>query len=105
MKQPKTYDEQVSILEMKGFIIEDRQECIKFLREANYYRFSAYLLPYKLPDGTYKPNIPLKRIQNIYEFDGKLSNWIFHCIEKIEFYIRSQIAYYYGHKYGSLGYL
>ncbi|MCD8307924.1 MAG: Abi family protein [Clostridia bacterium] len=34
-----------------------------------------------------------------------MRNIVFKCIEKIEYYLRSQIAYYCGHKYGPLGYL
>lgn len=45
------------------------------------------------------------RIQRIYEFDRKLRTLVFEITEEIEFYLRTQFAYYSGHKYGPLGYL
>lgn len=105
MKEPKTYDEQVEIIKNKGFIVNDSEKCIKFLQQANFYRLSAYFLPFKKKDGTYVSNINFDTIQRIYEFDSKLRSIIFKCIEKIELYIRTQLAYYSGHVHGSLGYM
>ena len=50
VKKPKTYEEQVSIIENKGFIVANRTECINFLHQANYYRLSAYFLPFRQED-------------------------------------------------------
>ena len=105
VKKPKTYEEQVSIIENKGFIVANRTECINFLHQANYYRLSAYFLPFCQEDKTYLPGIPMKRIQRIYEFDQRLRALIFESIQEIELYLRTQFAYYSGHKYGPLGYL
>lgn len=76
-----------------------------FLKQANYYRLSAYFLPFRNADGTYFENINFNRIKRIYEFDGRIRNLIFECIETIELYLRTQLAYYCGHAYGALGYL
>ena len=103
VKKPKTYEEQVSIIENKGFIVANRTECINFLHQANYYRLSAYFLPFRQEDKTYLPGIPMKRIQRIYEFDQRLRALIFEAIQEIELYLRTQFAYYSGHKYGPLG--
>lgn len=105
VKQPKSYDEQVALIEKKGFIIDDRESCAMFLHKANYYRLSAYFLPFRKGDGTYFPNIRFQRIQRIYEFDGKIRNFLFKCIEEIELYLRSQLSYYSAHHHGPLGYL
>lgn len=72
MKQAKTFDEQVDIIKNKGFIIEDKEDCKNFLQQANYYRLSAYFLPFKRKDGTYESNISFHQIQRIYEFDSRL---------------------------------
>ena len=105
IKQPKTYDQQVEIIRSKGFVINNDTECIEFLEQANYYRLSAYFLPFRKKDGTYFENINFNRIQRIYEFDSRLRGLLFNCIEKIELYLRTQLAYYSGHAYGSLGYI
>ena len=105
MKLPKTYEEQVEIIKKKGFVVDDDKVCESFLKQANYYRLSAYFLPFRKADGTYFENINFNRIKRIYDFDGRIRNLIFECIEKIELYIRTQLAYYCGHTYGALGYL
>ncbi len=105
MKQPKTYEEQVALIKEKGFLVDDEKACSDFLHGANYYRLSAYFLPFRKKDGSYYQGVPFHRIQRIYEFDGKIRNVLFECIEEIEFYLRTQLAYYSGHTYGTLGYL
>lgn len=105
MKQPKTFAQQVEIIKEKGFIIDNDTECIGFLKQANYYRLSAYFLPFRKKDGTYFSNINFHRIQRIYEFDSRLRGVLFNYIEKVELYLRTQLAYYSGHVHGALGYM
>lgn len=105
MKQPKTFAQQVEIIKEKGFIIDNDTECIGFLKQANYYRLSAYFLPFRKKDGTYFLNINFHRIQRIYEFDSRLRGVLFNYIEKVELYLRTQLAYYSGHVHGALGYM
>lgn len=47
MKLPKTYEEQVEIIKKKGFVVDDDKVCESFLKQANYYRLSAYFLPFR----------------------------------------------------------
>jgi len=107
LKEPKFFGEQLALIIEKGFIIPDGQEeeYIEFLQKTNYYRLSAYLLPFKKRDGTFFSNIKFSRIQRIYDFDSQLRALIFGIIEDIEVYLRTQIAYYTSHKYGPVGYL
>ncbi|MCC8104982.1 MAG: Abi family protein [Clostridiales bacterium] len=105
VKQPKSYNEQVSLIEKKGFIVDDRDSCAIFLHKANYYRLSAYFLPFRKADGTYFQNVSFHRIQRIYEFDGRIRSLLFECIEEVELYLRSQLSYYSAHHHGALGYL
>ena len=53
VKNPITFKDQVEKLKSKGFIITNDAECEEFLQRVNYYRFSAYFLPYKNPDDAY----------------------------------------------------
>ncbi len=105
MKQPKTFAQQVEIIkEKEGFIIDNDTECIRFLKQANYYRLSAYFLPFRGWDVFFS-NINFHRIQRIYEFDSRLCGVLFNYIEKVELYLRTQLAYYSGHVHGALGYM
>lgn len=104
VKQPTSFADQAARMQSRGFLITDTDACIKFLQEANYYRLSAYLLPFRMADGSYIPGIPLARIKRIYEFDSHIRALLFQVIEHIEFYLRTQLSYDSGHHYGALGY-
>ena len=105
IKEPKTYDEQLAILQSRGIIVLDRDRCKKILSSVNYYRLSAYFLPFKLKNGNYKSGTSFLRAYRIYEFDRKLRNIVFAAIEEIEIFLRARFAYYHAHKYCATGYL
>lgn len=104
-KKPTTYEEQLEILMDRGLIIDNEDECLDVLHSINYYRFTAYLLPFKNADNTFCQNTSFERVYGIYEFDRKLRTLLFSVIEEIELYLRTQLAYYFAHKYGALSYL
>jgi abortive infection bacteriophage resistance protein len=105
VKPPTTYQEQVNKLRARGCVIADEDEAMGVLSHVNYYRLTAYFLPFKRADGTYSPDTNFNTIYRIYEFDRKIRHIIFSAIEEIEVFVRSTLAYYHGHKYGPLGYL
>lgn len=105
MKKPTTFDEQLNLLKSRGLIIEDDDKCLDILRSVNYYRLSAYILPFRKPDQSYFEGITFERIWSIYEFDRKMRSLLFSIIEEIELYLRTQIAYSHAHKYGETDYL
>ena len=102
IKEPKTYDEQLDILISRGCEISGKNAAINMLKRTNYYRLSAYFLPFKLQDGTYQLGTSLENVYGIYEFDKKLTVLLCGLIEEIEVFIKCQIAYYYSIKYGAL---
>ena len=105
LKPPTTFADQVNKLRSRNCIIENDSECIRFLEQVNYYRFSAYFLPFKQKDGFYIAGTSFRKIQRIYEFDQKMRILIIGALEDIELHLRTQFAYYYTHTYGSDGYL
>lgn len=106
LKKPTTFQEQVKILLSKNIIVENQEECERFLQQVNYYHFSAYYLPFldkntdKCFDGT-----TFEKIRQIYLFDQELRSIIFSIIEDIEIHIRTELAYFHTHKYGPDGYM
>lgn len=105
LKRETTFEEQLELLRKKGIIINTPKDCIKFLQQVNYYRFSAYYLPFRDADSQILfKNVEFERIKKIYEFDQAIRRLIFSAIEDIEIYLRTQIVYYHVHKYGSEGY-
>lgn len=105
IKRPYKYEEQLQKLKDRGCIINDDKKCISILESVNYYRFSAYFLPFKQSNGSYINGTSFEKVFNIYEFDRKLHTILFNALEEIEIFIRAKIAYYHAHKYGALGYL
>lgn len=105
IKHPYKYEEQLQKLKDRGCIINDDKKCISILESVNYYRFSAYFLPFKQSNGSYINGTSFEKVFNIYEFDRKLHTILFNALEEIEIFIRAKIAYYHAHKYGALGYL
>ena len=105
LKKQTTYEEQVELIKSKGITINDEQNCVDFLKEVSYYRFSAYFLPFR---NTHTKELlcelDFERLQKIYEFDCELRNLIFSAIEKIEIHLRTQLAYFHAQKYGPEGY-
>jgi abortive infection bacteriophage resistance protein len=85
-------------------VISNEAQCEQILESTNYYRLTAYFLPFKLKNGTYREGTTLERVFALYEFDRKMHQVIFGAIEYVETYLRSQFAYYHAHKYGALGY-
>lgn len=104
-KSPTTYTQQMEKLRSRGCVISDEQKCIHLLSCINYYRLTAYFLPFKQVEGVYMPGTDFITVFRIYEFDRKMRHLIFNAIEEVEVRLRRQIAYFHAHKYGSCGYL
>ena len=105
IKPPTTYKQQIEKLRSRGCIITDEKQAEFILSKVNYYRLTAYFLPFKKSDETYIAGTDFNTVYQIYEFDRKIRNLLFLAIEEIEVNLRSTLAYYHAQKYGSLGYL
>ncbi|WP_309164844.1 Abi family protein [Terrisporobacter mayombei] len=103
IKEAKTFDEQIDLLEKRDMIVEDRDIAKFILGNVNYYRFSAYWLNFKNIDDTYKENIFFNNIYSIYMFDKKLRILLMDLIENIEISFRTYIAYSLGINHGTMG--
>lgn len=110
LKVHKTFDEQISILEERKLNIQNKSFALSKLERINYYRLSAYFLPFQNPkDGCNKDifleGTSFEDIIKLYYFDCELRKIIFEAIESIEIYFRTQITYYHALKYEAFGYL
>lgn len=104
-KKPITYTEQMNKLKERGCIVSDEDFCLQKLADINYYRLSAYFLPFRKKDKTYWSGTDFNKIICIYEFDRKLRNVLFSALEEVEVTLRARIAYYHSIRYGEVGYL
>lgn len=104
-KKPTTYEEQLNLLKSRGCIITDDKSCLEALKSINYYRLSAFFLPFKNFDNTYKNGTNFETIINIYQADKELRHILFSALEDIEIFLRCTFSYFHAHKYGSTGYV
>lgn len=105
LKPATTYRKQLETLKSRNCVVVDESFCLSILSTVNYYRFSAYFLPFKRPDNTYFPNTTFERVYGIYEFDRKIRGVLFSALEEIEVKLRTKLAYYHAHMYGPDGYI
>lgn len=61
MKVPTTYTEQLAKLKERGCVIEDEAACCEVLKAVNYYRLSAYFLPFRDANGHYKDGTTFRK--------------------------------------------
>ncbi|MCR4615508.1 MAG: Abi family protein [Clostridiales bacterium] len=105
VKKPTTVDEQLQKLKDRGCIIADETFAKRKLQQINYYRLTAYFLPFRVGNDKYKEGTSFDTVYRIYEFDRKLRILIFGAVEEVELMLRTQLSYYHGLKYGALGYM
>ncbi len=105
VKKPISFKEQLVLIKNRGCVVENDDFAISVLNKVNYYKLTAYFLPFKNPDNTYKTNTTFNKVYMIFEFDLKLRNLCLLASEQIELMLRTQLSYYFSHKYGALGYL
>lgn len=105
LKPATTLEQQLQKLQDRNCIIADPSFCKRVLQRVNYYRLTAYFLPFRQSDGNYINGTNFHRVYRIYEFDRKMRQILFSVIEQIEVYLRTQLSYYHGHKYGPAGYM
>lgn len=72
-----------------GLIIHDMGKAGLTLERCSYYRFKAYLIPFKDPQGGYLPGSTFESAVRLYEFDEELRSLLFSFIQRAEIALRS----------------
>lgn len=104
LKEPKSFDEQIEILKERGLIINSEEDAKFILSNINYYRFTAYLLPFKSENDKYISDITFEKIYYIYMFDREFRTLLMDILGSIEISFRTYIAYTLAMNYGTYGY-
>ena len=97
VKEPFKLCQQIEKLKSKGCCIDDENKAKQILNQINYYKLSAYFLPFKNPDGSYKFDTSLYKVYKIYEFDKKVSAFLYEVIQEVETFIKVHIYLLFGH--------
>lgn len=96
-------EQQVLRLKERGLRIEDQQRALTTLSLINYYRLSAYWLPFKLPDDRFHPDGSFDKAVGLYEFDRTLRLALMDMIERVEVALRAQVSYRIASQHGTYG--
>jgi len=96
-----TYEQHLNLLKSRGLTINNPEDAAKFLRQVNYYRFTAYCIPFQKPRDVFLPGTTFEAIVDLYQLDEKLRGAVFALLTPIEIFLRTQIAYELSHKWGA----
>lgn len=94
---------QIEQLKSRGMQFADIKKAEHYLEHINYYRLTAYWLPYEAnhQTHTFRPNTFFEEILKYYVFDRELRLLVLDAIERIEVSIRTKMAYILTEKYAS----
>ncbi len=106
-KKALTYSEQVALLRSRGMVVDDDAETEFYLRHLNYYRLSAYWLPFEEDHSTHRflPGTNFRQVLDRYVFDRELRLLVLDAMERLEVSVRTQWAYALGHMHGAHAHL
>lgn len=97
-------EDQADLLESRG-LIGDRSSIIEHLKNVGYYRLSGYWHVFKDDRDNFKPGTTFDRVWGLYVFDRQLRLITLDAIERVEIFMRSQLAYFLAEETGVFGYL
>ena len=60
-KTPLSFADQIALLKKRGLIINNEPKALSYLQEINYYRLSAYFLPYQSAKDVLNPILLLSK--------------------------------------------
>lgn len=98
-------DNQMDLLESRGLVIEDRQDCKELLYHLGYYRFSGYALAFETTRHTFYEGTTYRDIADAYRFDVALRDIIAEALEVIEVDFRTTVAHFFSQRTGAFGHL
>src|SRR5574344_2590141 len=98
----KTLDEQISILEDRGLIIDDKDRARNILLRENYFFINGYrhLFTIKFGSDTFIKGTTFEELYATFMFDRRIRNIFFKYLLVVENNVKSIISYQLSKKYG-----
>lgn len=102
-KPALTITQQINQLRNRGMVFNNTAQAEHYLSQINYYRLTAYWLPFESDHTThtFQHGTSFEQVLNLYIFDRELRLLVMDAIERIEVAIRAQLSFHLGHRYGS----
>ena len=106
-KPALSFADQIRLLQSRGMAFADTAAAERFLSQVNYYRLTAYWLPFEATHDphAFRPGTSFETIVSIYNADRELRLLLFDAIERIEVAVRTQWAHCMAVHHGPHGYL
>lgn len=106
-KQPKTFTEQIQLLQSRNMSFRDINNAPHFLSNISYYRLKGYwwemqddFVNHHFKDGSF-----FEDVIDLYNFDRNFRLIVFNAIERIEIALRTKMIYHLSLVYGAEWYL
>jgi abortive infection bacteriophage resistance protein len=101
-KPAKTHEEQLTLLRARGLTVRDPDRALHYLRHLNYYRLTAYWLPFRDQESPrcFRQGTDFEDVLSLYVFDREFRLLPLDAIERVEVSFRTAWAYYMAHRYG-----
>ena len=101
-----TIEQQLSLLESRGMVIEDKQKATEYLFDIGYYRLGFYWFPFEKSyprkvrrNHDFKERTLMDYAIKLYYFDFDVRNLFLRYISRIEINLRTTIIYYVSNTY------
>lgn len=104
VKPFKSYEEQISLLEVRGLAVPDHARAREILKHHNYFRLSAYRFPFQDGPDRFLPGASFDELWNLYCFDRGLRLLVGEACKSLEIAVRARWAYVLGELHGELAY-
>jgi abortive infection bacteriophage resistance protein len=92
-KPPLLYADQASLLISRGLTLDSIDDAISFLQHVNYYRFSAYCIPFQTSRDVFSPGTNFRQIVELYRLDEDLRNSMLALLSPVEVHLRTRVVY------------
>jgi len=100
-KPPLTYAQQVALIQSRRLTVKSTGDAVNFLQQVNYYRFSAYCIPFQKPRDVFTAGTTFEKIARLYRLDEELRNALLALLSPIEVFLRTRIVYELSHVWGT----
>ena len=89
-----TFEQQADLLMNDRGMVADRDDLINHLRDVGYYRLSGYWhIHKKQGSDEFQEGTTFRRVWDMYVFDRQFRLVVFDAVERVEVYMRTQLAY------------
>ena len=102
IKSPKiwtSFEDQLTLLQQRGMIVEDKDKALHYLSKLGYYRLSGYFYPFRQFDGSgrradcFAEATYFNDVLALYMFDKALRVLAMDALERIEVAVKVEVAY------------